>query len=111
MRLNHIPVLAWTTGGRFPIESLQDGVGPGACLPTANTSSASPALQHGWTVTDVQQVQVVLSCQSSTTCPVLGCLPETCVSGQIFCILPVGLVKDWVVIFPTALDNDESKSY
>lgn len=30
---------------------------------------------------------------------------------NIAAILPLGLLKDWVIIFPTALDNDENKSY
>lgn len=93
MRSNHIPVLAWTPGRRFPTDPPWDGGGTWSpvCLQPAPAGHPQPC-SMAQAVTDVQvpfhnasSARVILSCQSNAMHPILGTLPETCVSGQISC--------------------------
>jgi len=43
MRSNHIPVLAWTPGRRFPTDPPWDGVGPGALFAYSQHQQGIPS--------------------------------------------------------------------
>lgn len=53
----------------------------------------------------------VSCCLPSSMCLISGGLSwKVHMTTNTAAILPLGLLKDWVIIFPTALDNDENKS-